>query len=115
MLPGRLLSNWRVNGVPTFRERPDLINRKGRPKKGQTLTDILEKHGSKKDVKNGDEYIARKEGLAQKLWALALGGDVAAIRYIYDRVDGRPIDKKELSGTDGGAIRVVATDHDEKL
>ena len=64
--------------MPTFRERPDLINRKGRPKNGQTLTDILEKHGSKKDVKNGDEYIARKEGLAQKLWALALGGDVAA-------------------------------------
>ena len=65
-------------------------NPKGRPRKQKTLTDILAKHGRKRDVKDGEKNISRKEALAKKLWAMALGGDVIAIKYIYDRIDGKP-------------------------
>ncbi|MBN2531886.1 MAG: hypothetical protein JXB88_03285 [Spirochaetales bacterium] len=65
-------------------------NPKGRPRKNKTLTEILAKHGKKRDVKDGEKNISRKEALAKKLWALALSGDIAAIRYIYDRIDGKP-------------------------
>ena len=55
------------------------INRKGRPPKGQTLTDALR---SKVD----------KETLAEKLIEMAFDKcDMAAIKYIYDRIDGTPI------------------------
>ena len=52
-------------------------NPKGRPKKGETLTDALRE-------------IADKEELARVLYNMAIEGDFAAIKYIYDRVDGRP-------------------------
>lgn len=73
-------------------------NPNGRPRKGKTLTDILEKHGQKRDVKDGDKEISRKEALAKKLWALALSGDVAAIKYIFDRIDGKPGEHVNLDG-----------------
>jgi hypothetical protein len=71
------------------------INRKGRPKKGTALTDIL---NYKLDQKTGDGKF-RREVVAEKLIELAEGGDVAAIKYIMDRVDGRPTESIEL--TDG--------------
>lgn len=74
------------------------INRKGRPKKGRTLTDILAAHGSK-SVEMGDgQRMTQKQLLAEKLWELARTGDVAAIKYIYDRIDGRPIESVRHSG-----------------
>nr|BDD44980.1 hypothetical protein 2 [Spirochaetaceae bacterium] len=87
-------------------------NPKGRPKKGQALTEILEKHAKKRDVEWKGKNISRKEALAQKLWSLALSGDVAAIKYIYDRVDGRPIQGVDLSGevdTPSGVLVVPGT------
>lgn len=52
-------------------------NPKGRPKKGETFTDALREKMS-------------KELLADKLYALVQDGDLGAIKYAYDRVDGRP-------------------------
>lgn len=55
------------------------INRKGRPPKGETLTDALRQK-------------VDKETLAAKLIEMAFEkGDMAAIKYIYDRIDGTPI------------------------
>ena len=51
----------------------------GRPKKGTALTDIL---NAKLD----------KEELADLLIGKARGGDVVALKYIYDRIDGRPVE-----------------------
>lgn len=59
-------------------------NPKGRPPKDQALTDILR---SKID----------KEAIAEKLLEMVDGGDLAAIKYVYDRVDGRP--KETIEGT----------------
>ena len=70
-------------------------NPKGRAKKGQCLTDILEKFGNKKDVQKGDVSITRREALAEKVWELAIKGDFPAIKYIYDRIDGQPVQKTE--------------------
>jgi hypothetical protein len=78
-----------------FEKGDSRINRRGRPKKGEALTDILNK---KLDGKDGEGNLHR-EAVADKLIALAEGGDVAAIKYIMDRVDGRPKESIEL--TDG--------------
>jgi len=71
-------------------------NPAGRPKKEKALTELLRKEGSKRDQtyidpKTGEEkVISRKRKLAQKIWELALSGDLAAIKYIFDRIDGSP-------------------------
>lgn len=60
-----------------------VLNPKGRPPKGEALTDILR------------EKVDR-EVVADKLIALALDGDLAALKYIYDRIDGKPTEKREI-------------------
>lgn len=63
---GRFLPGWK--GGP------------GRPPKGEALTDILR---TKVD----------KEAIADKLLEIAMEkGDLAALKYIYDRLDGRPVE-----------------------
>lgn len=76
-------------------------NPKGRPKKGQTMTDILEKTLKKKSIKVDGKMISGKEAAAIKIMQLALKGDVAALKYIFDRIDGKPdttirFDPKEM-------------------
>jgi len=64
-------------------------NPNGRPKKGQALTDALRTLGNKRDVVTDEgRKIARKKALAEKLWALALAGDLQAIKLIIERLDG---------------------------
>jgi len=60
--------NWKpgVSGNPS-----------GRPKKGHTLTDALAE-------------AIDKEDLARALLDLVKDGNIAAIKYAYDRIDGRP-------------------------
>jgi hypothetical protein len=73
--------------VPKPFEKGDArINRRGRPKKGQALTDIL---NFQLDQKTGDGKFLR-ETIAEKLIDLALSGDVPALKYLVDRVDGKP-------------------------
>jgi len=52
-------------------------NPKGRPKKGETMTDILREN-------------IDPEQIALRLHALAMSGDFNAMKYIYDRIDGTP-------------------------
>jgi hypothetical protein len=78
------------------------INRRGRPKKGQTLTDILDwALDQKRKIKNeetGEEKsLLLRQMLAQRLIHKAIDeGDVPAIRYIYDRIDGKPKETIEM-------------------
>lgn len=78
-----------------FEKGDPRINRQGRPKKGQALTDIL---NYKLDQKDGGGKMQR-EAVAEKLIDLAKGGDITAIRYIMDRVDGRPKETVSLENT----------------
>lgn len=89
-----------------FRENPENINRKGRPKKGTTLTDILEKQ-LEKNKKIGSSEKKTREWVINALLELALsntitcphcqkafkfGGDLGALKYIFDRTDGKPVE-----------------------
>jgi hypothetical protein len=88
--------------VPFVKNDPR-INRRGRPKKGQTLTDILDwALDQKRKIKNeetGEEKsLLLRQMLAQRLIHKAVDeGDVPAIRYIYDRIDGKPKKTIEMS------------------
>ena len=59
-------------------------NPKGAPKKDNTLTGALRE-------------MADKQALGEKLIALAMEGNVAALKYVYDRVDGMPRQHIEMS------------------
>ena len=52
-------------------------NPKGRPRKGESLTDALQSHVDKDD-------------LARKLLKLVNSGSLGATKYVYDRIDGKP-------------------------
>lgn len=58
--------------------------------------------------------IAQDKGsldrLARRLIALAEGGDLAALKEIGDRLDGKAAQSHELSGPDGGPIRTMTLD-----
>lgn len=76
-------------------------NPNGRPKKQNTLTDILKELGESNKVDIKGKTVEWKTALMYKLWQLALGGDKASIQHIYDRYEGRPKDKIEHSGSIG--------------
>ena len=72
-------------------------NPQGRPKKGQALTDLLREKIETK--KTNREKLTRKEKIIEKLITLAEGGDIAALKYLFDRLDERPTETVEM--TDG--------------
>ena len=67
-------------------------NAGGRPKKDRQLTAVL-------------ETVVDKQELGEKLWKLVLSGDtdaikLAAIKYIYDRIDGTPPQRVQVEISD---------------
>jgi hypothetical protein len=77
----------RAPGKP-FIKNDTRINRNGRPKKGTALTDILN-YNLDMVHKSGK---LKREAIAEKLIEVALDGDLAALKYIMDRTDGKPIE-----------------------
>jgi hypothetical protein len=77
-----------------FAGNPQNINRAGRPKKGLSMTDLIIKALNKK---RGD--TPAKIQVVDKLIELAIGGDPACIRYLINRVDGRPHESMELTAS----------------
>ena len=75
-----------------FEKGDNRINRKGRPKKGTALTDIL---NYKLDTADNTGKMKR-EAVAEKIIELAICGDVTALKYIFDRVDGKPKESIEI-------------------
>jgi hypothetical protein len=68
----------------------------GRPKRGKSLTGILEKALSKKR----EDGRTNKAALADTLIEMAIKEkNVAAARYIFDRLDGKPKETVELENT----------------
>ncbi|GHV89074.1 hypothetical protein AGMMS50267_14340 [Spirochaetia bacterium] len=68
----------------------------GRPRSRKTVADALEKYAAGKT--NG---VANRDVLAKTLWDLAtVDKDITAIRYIYDRLIGKPTEtvKSDISG-----------------
>jgi hypothetical protein len=90
----------------SFQKDDPRINRNGRPKKGESLTDMLRDLGSVSDVATDKGKINRKQAIASRLWQMAIAGDLAAIKYIYDRIDGSPRQSVEMTGEDGGPVEI---------
>jgi len=84
-------------------------NPKGRAKKGKTLTDILEKHLRKRRELPAGEKHAAKELLAKELIDRALDGDTAALKYIFDRIDGKPTETVKAAHT--GRVEIALERH----
>ena len=82
-------------------------NPNGRPKKGEALTDILKELGNAK-IGTGDNAIERKKALAEVLGSKAIDDrDIVAAKYIFDRIDGTPIARNEISGPDGESLTAI--------
>ena len=76
-----------------FKKGDARINRRGRPKKGAALTDIL-------NYKLDQAHESGKltcEVIAEKLIEAALNGDITAMKYVFDRIDGKPKENIELT------------------
>jgi hypothetical protein len=73
------------NKAPTggFNVHPENINRNGRPKKGLALTDLM------RQIFEENESIPKS--IVAKLLQMAASGDIAAIREVLDRIEGKPI------------------------
>jgi len=69
-------------------------NLNGRPRKNMSLTELLAKYGNKKvDFPENPEIhgMRLKDALTKKVWQLAVfNGDMTAIKYVFDRIDGKP-------------------------
>ena len=68
-------------------------NPNGRPKKGTALTDVLKQK-------------VDPETIADKLIELALDGDMPALKYVYDRIDGKPKESIDLDHSGDIVYRV---------
>jgi hypothetical protein len=98
-------------------------NPNGRPKKGQSLTDILREQAKIKDAKFNGEMVERKVALGNRMWMAALKGDVAIMKYMYDRLDGKPTQEIKVQSDVamdapivlhvGATIRVVEDESDD--
>ncbi len=71
-------------------------NPAGRPKKGHTLSDAIEKALTTKDVHKGSSKITRNQAIAEVLTQEALKGNLKAIDMVLDRMEGKPMQKQEV-------------------
>jgi hypothetical protein len=81
----------------TFADRPQDINRSGRPKKEHCLTDLLKEALDQKRTGTGK---TNKQMLIDKMYELADEGDVAILKYLFDRIDGKPLQQIETKSMD---------------
>jgi len=92
------------------------INRNGRPKKGECMTDILNRAlDQERKIKEGEtgkeKILILRHALAEKLISKAVDeGDITAIKYIFDRLDGKPKESIELtdSATDAKLKEILS-------
>ena len=70
------------------------------------MTDVITSVLLEKSVNFKGAQITGKEAVARKLLELAVAGDVPAMRYLIDRIDGTPKQALELSGEDGGPVEI---------
>jgi len=91
-----------------FAAHPENINRNGRPKKGQTLTDIA-KVVLDEELPSG---ITRKEALIKKVAQLAYDGDSTMIKLLWNYIDGMPRQRQEVTGADGDGLVIKVIDYD---
>ena len=84
----------------------------GRPK--NTLTTIL-KERMIEDVLIGDKWLTTADLIVDQAIQLALEGDMQAIKWIFERVDGRPIPMRVELVTEHKPFRILNIGFKETL
>ena len=80
-----------------FDKRPQDINRGGRPLKEHSLTDLLREALEQPHDETGK---TKKEMVIDKLYEIAVKkGDVVMLKYLIDRIDGKPLQTIEANVT----------------
>lgn len=88
-----------------FRPGDKRINRKGRPRKGESTAEIL-----REKLDQVVKGKTRREILAESLLSKAEGGDVPAARTVLERVEGRSpfiVSPGASAETDPDKLRVI--------
>lgn len=73
--------------MPFKKDDPN-INRSGRPPKGKSFADVLNKLLAE-EIPN-QEGMDKKEALCRKLMKFAFDGEQWAMNAVFDRVEGKP-------------------------
>lgn len=82
-------------------------NPNGRPPKGTAITDVMRQML--------EEKPEIKRALMSKLLEMAIKGDLAAIREVIDRMDGRAKQSVELSGDEQNPLVVIKHERDKPI
>jgi hypothetical protein len=80
-------------------------NPRGRPPTGHAFADALRAEFAKSP--------GSLEAIVEKVIALAMDGNIAAITFIADRLDGKPAQAIEHSGAEGGPIILITDKWEE--
>ena len=84
-----------------FSKNDPNINRNGRPKKGQSLTEILLQKISKEEIARLLITMMRAEIECPECGAsIEIPKDNATLRFVYNHIDGMPTQKNILSTDD---------------
>jgi hypothetical protein len=89
-----------------FDKNPKNINRKGRPKKGMSMCEILRDLVDEETINYKGGVISVKEAVGRKIIELGIQGDLSALKYLFDRLEGSPRQAVEHTGADGGPILI---------
>lgn len=79
-----------------FHTNPERINRNGRPKNEDSPTYWLRRFLTEVDPKSPGGKIRIRE-LAEKLALMAYQGDLSAMKEIFDRLEGKPMQPTEVT------------------
>jgi len=92
----------------------EIRNPSGRPKKGESLMEILRQKLDDTIPKSKSTY---KDMVVMRLIQLANNGDLGALKYLFDRMEGSPRQQLEHTGADGGpiAIQMSPTERKQRL
>lgn len=86
----------------------------GRPKKGEAFTDIIREIGENFTKRTKAGRLLYNQALALKVWEKALIGNRWAVELIYNRVDGLPVNRLQMTGANGGPIDITMLSPQER-
>lgn len=85
-------------GKGGFGEHPEFINKKGPPRKQLLFTNKL-----LDSIEKNPDLLKK---MAKTLFDLAIANkDLAALKEIADRIEGKSVQRSEISGTDGEPLQ----------
>jgi len=86
-------------------------NPNGRPKKGQTFTDLLKEYLAQETKEPGK---TRYDKLIEKMYEFAMQPDATMMKYLVDRVDGKPAESVQLSSDADEPMEITIVVKDAK-